>query len=348
MFMYARGAMPGSVSTINNRELRLAARPRGLPGPNVWQLTDEEVPEPDTAEMLVKISHISLDPAMRGWMDDVRSYIRPVALGEVMRAPAVGRVIASRHPGFAEGSWVTGLFGVRQYALSDGQGVRIVDPHLAPLPRYLGALGITGLTAYFGMLDIGRPRPGETVVVSGAAGAVGSIAGQIGRLLGARTVGIAGGGEKCQWLTDVLGFEEAVDYKLGNVRRALRGAAPDGIDVYFDNVGGRLLDDALAVLGVGGRIILCGAISQYNTGERVQGPANYLSLLVNRASMTGLIVFDYEDRYDEATDQLLAWLDAGALIAREHVVRGEIDAFPQLLLDLFAGASTGKLVLELV
>jgi NADPH-dependent curcumin reductase len=340
--------MTTAVSAINNHQLRLAARPQRLPDADVWRLTDEEVPEPSSEEMLVKISHISLDPAMRGWMDDVRSYIRPVRLGEVMRAPAAGLVIASRHPGFAEGSWVTGLFGVQQYALSDGRGVRIVDPKLAPLPRYLGALGITGLTAYFGMLDIGRPAAGETVVVSGAAGAVGSIAGQIGRLMGARTVGIAGGGEKCQWLTDTLGFDEIVDYKLGNVRRALRRAAPDGIDVYFDNVGGPLLDDALAVLGAGGRIILCGAISQYNTGEGVQGPANYLSLLVNRASMTGLIVFDYEDRYDEATDQLLAWLDAGTLIAREHVVRGGIADFPQLLLDLFAGANTGKLVLELV
>jgi NADPH-dependent curcumin reductase CurA len=339
--------MTTSTSTISNHQVRLANRPHGLPGPEVWQFSDEPVAEPGAGQILVRISHISLDPAMRGWMDDVRSYIRPVALGEVMRAPAVGLVLASHHPGFVEGAWVTGLFGVQEYALSDGRGVRVVDPELAPLPRYLGALGITGLTAYFGMLDIGRPAPGETVVVSGAAGAVGSIAGQIARLLGARTVGIAGGAEKCRWLSEDLGFDEVIDYKLDNLRPQLRRAAPDGIDVYFDNVGGPMLDSALARLSVGARIVLCGAISQYNSTDGVTGPANYLSLLANRASMTGLIVFDYESRYDEATKRLLAWLNDGSLTAREHVSRGDLCQFPQLLLDLFAGANIGKLVLEL-
>lgn len=330
-----------------NRQIRLAARPRGLPTHEIWEHSVGPVPGLQDGQLLVKISHISVDPAMRGWLDDVRSYIPPVALGEVMRAIAAGQVVASRNPEFPEGTCVTGLFGVQQYAVSAGEGIRRIDTSRAPIPRYLGALGIAGLTAYFGMTDIGRPQPGDTVVVSGAAGGVGNVAGQIARLHGCRTIGIAGGPEKCQWLTGELGFDAAIDYKAGDVRRALRTAAPAGIDIYFDNVGGATLDAALAALRQRARVVLCGAVSQYNSTAPVAGPVNYLSLLINRASMTGMIIFDYEHRYSEATAHLLQWIEAGNIKTREHIIRGSIDRFPDTLLQLFAGANTGKLILQL-
>lgn len=336
-----------SPTGLVNRQVRLVARPNGLPTEEVWKLADSAVEDLSDGEALVKLSHISLDPAMRGWMDDVRSYIRPVALGEVMRAPAVGQIIASRNPKLAAGDHVWGLLGAQEYARCDDQAVRLVDVNRAPPERYLGALGITGLTAYFGIRDVGRPRPGDTVVVSGAAGAVGSIAGQIAKLDGCRVIGIAGGQDKCRWLTDTLGFDAAIDYKSDDLRAALRRVAGEGIDVLFDNVGGEILDTALARLRRHARVVICGAISQYNLTGDVSGPRNYLSLLINRASMTGFIVFDYQDAYDRATQELLGWLDAGRLIAREDVIRGPIDAFPRALLDLFSGANTGKLVLEL-
>lgn len=333
---------PGAV----NRQVRLAARPRGLPGDEVWERRSEPVPEPGEGQALVELSHISLDPAMRGWMNDTRSYVPPVGLGEVMRAGAAGRVIASRDPGLPEGAYVTGMLGVQDYALTSASAVLVVDPDRAPLERWLGALGMTGLTAYFGMLDIGRPQRGDTVLISGAAGAVGSVAGQIARLCGCRVIGIAGGPEKCEWLTGELGFAAAIDYRSEDVRRALAAAAPDGIDVYFDNVGGEILEIALAALRLHARVVICGAISQYNESE-VRGPANYLSLLVNRASMTGMIVFDWAQRYDEGRERLLGWLQAGELKAREHVVEGSVDDFPEALRSLFAGANTGKMVLAL-
>jgi NADPH-dependent curcumin reductase CurA len=329
-----------------NRQVRLAARPRGLPGEEVWEHRSEPVPEPGEEQVLVEVSHISLDPAMRGWMNDGRSYVPPVGLGEVMRAGAAGRVIASRDPSLPEGTYVTGMLGVQEYALSTASALLIVDPQRAPLERWLGALGMTGLTAYFGMLDVGRPQRGDTVLVSGAAGAVGSVAGQIARLCGCRVIGIAGGVQKCEWLTGELGFAAAIDYKSQDVRRALAAAAPDGIDVYFDNVGGEILEIALAALRLHARVVICGAISQYNESA-VHGPANYLSLLVNRASMTGMIVFDWAERYQEGRERLLDWLASGELKAREHVRRGSVDDFPEALRSLFAGANTGKLVLAL-
>jgi NADPH-dependent curcumin reductase CurA len=261
-----------------------------------------------------------------------------------MRALALGRVTASEHPGFAVGDHVSGVFGVQEFALSDGRGVHKVDPSLAPLPTYLGALGITGLTAYFGLLDVGRLREGETVLVSGAAGAVGSVAGQLAKLKGARAIGIAGGPAKCRWIIDELGFDAAIDYKTQDVRRSLREHAPDGVDVFFDNVGGDVLDAALTRLARGARIVICGGVSQYNA-EHVHGPANYLALIAARGSMTGMVVFDYADRYREAAAELAGWLHDGRLISREHVVQGGVRAFPDTLLGLFAGENTGKLVL---
>ena len=328
-----------------NHQIRLAARPRGLPTPEVWEHTTEQVGDPGPGQFLAKVEYVSLDPAMRGWMNEGKSYIPPVGIGEVMRAGAVAEVVASEHDGFAVGEHVSFAFGVQEYALSDGNGVTKVDPSVAALPTYLGTLGMTGMTAYFGLLDEGRPTEGETVVVSGAAGAVGSVVGQIARLKGCRVVGIAGGAEKCAWLTDELGFDAAIDYKACDVRGRLREAAPKGVDVYFDNVGGEILDDVLAQLRRGARVVICGAISQYNATEAVKGPSNYLSLLVNRASMRGMVVFDYADRYAQAAREMAGWLAEGKLQTREQVVEGGVAAFPDALLMLFAGENTGKLVL---
>ena len=329
-----------------NHQLRLAARPRGLPTPDVWEHTTEEIGDPGPGQFLARVEYLSLDPAMRGWMNEGRSYIPPVGIGEVMRAGAIAEVVASEHEGFAVGEHVSFAFGVQEYALCDGQGVTKVDPELAALPTYLGTLGMPGFTAYFGLLEEGRPVEGETVVVSGAAGAVGSVVGQIAKLKGCRVVGIAGGAEKCAWLTDELGFDAAIDYKAGGVAAALRAAAPKGVDVYFDNVGGEILDDVLAQLRRRARVVICGAISQYNATEGVQGPKNYLSLLVNRASMQGMVVFDYADRYEVAAREMAGWLAAGTLKTREQIVPGGIEAFPDALLMLFRGENTGKLVLE--
>src|SRR5690242_8067134 len=220
---------------------------------------------------------------MRGWMNEARSYVPPVGIGEVMRAGGIGRVTDSRHPDFQNGELVSGMFGVQRFAVSDGRAVRPVDTSLAPAPVHLGVLGMTGLTAYFGLLDLGHPEPGQTVVVSGAAGAVGSVVGQIARVKGCHTVGIAGGPEKCAWLVEELGFDAAIDYKHGDLRTELRRHTPDGVDVYFDNVGGDTLDEVLRRIARGARVVICGAISQYNAEQPPRGPANYMQLLVQRA-----------------------------------------------------------------
>ncbi|WP_406276518.1 NADP-dependent oxidoreductase [Streptomyces sp. NBC_00191] len=330
-----------------NHQLRLAARPVGEPRPTDWEHVEEPVAEPGDGEFLVQVLYLSIDPAMRGWMNAGKSYIRPVDIGEVMRAGAVGRVIASRHPDFSEGDHVSGSFGVQEYCVSDGRGVTKVDPALAPLPVYLGTLGMPGMTAYFGLLDIGRPLAGQTVVVSGAAGAVGSVVGQIAKILGCRVIGIAGGERKCRAVVEEFGFDAAIDYQTEDVRKALREHAPDGVDVYFDNVGGDILDAVLTRLARGARIVICGAISQYNNTEPVKGPSNYMSLLVNRASMTGMVVFDYADRYGEGVAQLAEWLAAGQLLSKEDVVSGGVEAFPETLLRLFRGENLGKLVLQI-
>ncbi len=332
------------MSSINH-QVRLAARPSGLPKASDWDFTEEPVPVPGDGEFVVQASFISLDPAMRGWMNAGASYIAPVEIGDVMRAGVVGRVTASEHPGFAVGDHVYSDFGVQEYALSGGKGAIKIDPALAPLPTYLGTLGLPGMTAYFGLLDTGKLKEGDTVVVSGAAGAVGSVAGQIAKIKGCRVIGIAGGREKCRWLTDDLGFDAAIDYKADDVRAALREAAPNGVDLYFDNVGGEILDAVLTRLARGARIVICGAVSQYNA-TAVRGPANYLSLLVARASMTGMVVFDYAARYGQAAAEIAGWMSEGRLISREDIAEGGLSAFPDTLLKLFAGENTGKLVLR--
>ncbi|WP_043431940.1 NADP-dependent oxidoreductase [Cystobacter fuscus] len=328
-----------------NHQFRLAARPVGMPKREDWNYTEEPVREPGDGELLVKVLYLSLDPAMRGWMNEGKSYIPPVAIGEVMRAGGAGRVVSSKHPGFVAGDYVIGHFGVQEYALSNGKDVAKVDPRVAPLPVHLGTLGMPGLTAYFGLLDIGKPKPGDTVVVSGAAGAVGTVVGQIAKLKGCRVVGIAGGADKCRYIVDELGFDAAIDYKSEDVKSALRTHCPKGVDVYFDNVGGDILDAVLTRLARGARIVICGAISQYNNTGPVKGPANYMSLLVNRASMTGMVVFDYAERYGEAVREMAGWRAAGKLKSREDIVQG-LQTFPDTLLKLFKGENTGKLVLQ--
>jgi NADPH-dependent curcumin reductase len=329
-----------------NHQFRLAARPVGLCKSSDWNFTEEPVAEPGDGEVLVKVRYLSMDPAMRGWMNDGRSYIAPVGIGEVMRALGAGEVITSNHPGLAPGDSVTGLLGVQEFAVVNGDAVIKVDPGLAALPVYLGALGMPGMTAYFGLLDIGRPADGETVVVSGAAGAVGSIVGQIAKLKGCHVVGIAGGAEKCRHIVEDLGFDAAIDYKADNVGSALAQQCPSGIDVYFDNVGGEILDAALARLARHGRVVICGAISQYNATGVIKGPSNYMSLLVNHASMTGFVVTDYGARFAEGAGQMAEWIAAGKLTTREDIAVG-FETFPDTLLRLFKGENTGKLVLEI-
>jgi len=330
---------------VVNHQFRLAARPVGMPKRSDWSYTEEPVREPGEGEVLVKLLYISLDPAMRGWMNEGKSYIAPVGIGEVMRAGGAGRVIASKNPKFAVGDYVYGGFGVQEYALSDGKSLTKVNIKLAPLPIYLGTLGMPGMTAYFGLLDIGQPKPGETVVVSGAAGAVGQVVGQIAKIKGCRVIGIAGGSEKCRYVLNDLGLDAAIDYKSEDVKKSLAKHCPKGVDVYFDNVGGDILDAVLTQLARGARIVICGAISQYNNTGPIKGPSNYLSLLVNRASMKGMVVYDYADRYAEAAREMAGWLLAGKLKSREDVVEG-LETFPETLLKLFKGENTGKLMIK--
>jgi NADPH-dependent curcumin reductase CurA len=328
-----------------NHQFRLAARPTGLVGREHFDYVEEPVPALVDGQVLVKILYVSLDPAMRGWMSEGRSYIPPVQIGEVMRAGTVGVVAESKSERFAPGDHVTSWLGVQEYAVCDENAVFKIDAYAAPLTTYLGALGMPGMTAYFGLLDVGAPKEGETVVVSGAAGAVGSVVGQIAKLKGCRVVGIAGGPEKCAWIVDELSFDAAIDYKSENVPDALRKHCPEGVDVYFDNVGGEILDAVLARLARGARVPLCGAISQYNKMDSMRGPSNYMSLLVNRARMQGFVVIDYMSRYPEATREMAGWIAEGKLVAREDVVEG-FEGFPEALQKLFAGENVGKLVLK--
>jgi NADPH-dependent curcumin reductase CurA len=330
---------------LTNHKFLLAARPVGMPKPSDWTFTEEPAREPKEGELLVKLLYISLDPAMRMWINESRSYLPPVGIGEVMRGLGLGIVTASRNPSFAVGDHVSGSFGVQEYAITDGRGIRKVDAKIAPLPKYLSVLGMPGMTAYFGLLDTGQPKPGEMVVVSAAAGAVGSIVGQIAKIKGCRVVGIAGGAEKCHYIAHELGLDAAIDYKSENVKQSLREHCPEGIDVYFDNVGGAILEAALAQIKLHARIVICGAISQYcNTGP-VTGPGNYLSLLSNRATMKGMLVLDYVDRYPQAGAEMANWMAAGRLKSREDIVEG-LETFPETLLKLFKGENTGKLMLK--
>ena len=329
-----------------NHQVRLAARPVGLPKPSDWSYTEEPVAEPGEGEVLVKIGYISLDPAMRGWMNEGRSYIAPVEIGDDMRALAAGRVIASNYPDLAVGDHVTGLLGVQEYAVASGHAVMKVDTGLAPLPVYLGTLGMPGMTAYFGLLDIGRPAEGETVVVSGAAGAVGGVVGQIAKLKGARAIGIAGGAEKCSYVVGELGFDAAIDYKSEDVAAGLHEHCPKGIDVYFDNVGGEILDAALARLARHARVVVCGAISQYNATGAMSGPVqlHVAARQPRQHDRVRGVRLRREIRRRRTRDGRVA-VRGQADLARGHR-EGGIERFPETLLRLFEGKNTGKLVLQ--
>ncbi|AZE60278.1 MULTISPECIES: NADP-dependent oxidoreductase [Pseudomonas fluorescens group] len=328
-----------------NRQFLLAKRPVGAATRETFTYQEVPVGAPADGQVLVRNEYLSLDPAMRGWMNEGKSYIPPVGIGEVMRALGVGKVIASNNPKFAVGDYVNGALGVQDYFLGEPRGFYRVDPKLAPLPRYLSALGMTGMTAYFALLETGAPKAGDTVVISGAAGAVGSIAGQIAKIKGCRVVGIAGGADKCKFLVDELGFDAAIDYKSEDVPAALKRECPKGVDVYFDNVGGDILDAVLSRLALKARVVICGAISQYNNKEAVKGPANYLSLLVNRARMEGFVVMDHAANFPAAGQEMAGWMAQGKLKSKEDIVEG-LETFPETLMKLFNGENFGKLVLK--
>jgi NADPH-dependent curcumin reductase CurA len=339
------------MASLHNRQVRLAARPVGNAKDSDWQSTTEPVAEPADGGVLVKTLMLSLDPAMRGWMNEGKSYIPPVGIGEVMRAGGIGRVVASKNPAFAIGDTVSGTLGVQEYCLVAADQLRRsglfkIDLRAGSATQWLNVLGMPGMTAYFGLREVGQPKAGDMLVVSGAAGAVGQTVGQLGRILGCKVVGIAGGADKRRFVVDELGFDACIDYKGGTVRDGLKQHCPDGVDIYFDNVGGEILDAVLAKLRRHARIVICGAISQYNNTTPVQGPKNYLSLLVNRARMEGMVVFDYADRYPAAIAELAGYLRDGRLKSREDVVRGGVEAFPQALQRLFSGANFGKLALH--
>lgn len=331
-----------------NKQIKLSQRPVGMPDANTWTFESQPIPDLKEGEILIQNHYISLDPAMRGWMNNAKSYIPPVGIGEVMRAGTVGQIIkANNHPKLKEGDYVTGWGGVQQYSVSDGKGYFKVDPNIAPLPLYIGTLGMPGMTAYFGILEVGKIKEGDIVLVSGAAGAVGSIVGQVAKIKGCKVIGIAGGPEKCKYLIDELGFDGAIDYKNEDVKVALKRECPKGIDVYFDNVGGDILDAALAKLRMHARIVICGAISQYNNKEAIKGPSNYLSLLVNRATMQGMVVLDYAPKYKEAAMEMGMWLMQGKMKSKEDIYEG-IENFQDTFARLFSGDKMGKLILKVI
>lgn len=315
--------------------------------PSNFELRDSAPPAPGEGEFLVRNLYLSLDPAMRTWMADQPSYIPPVGIGEVMRGACVGRVVESHHPDYGAGELVLGVFGWQDYAVSDGGGAIAVTkvPDGVPATMPLGVLGITSLTAYFGLKEIAKPQAGETVVVSGAAGATGSVTGQLAKIWGCRVVGIAGGREKCDWLVGELGFDGAIDYKGEKVSARLRELCPDGIDVFWDNVGGEVLEAALANLAFHARVVLCGAISNYNASEPI-GPRNYMNLLVRRARMEGFVVFDYLPRTDEAMAELVPLVMEGKLRYRDDV-RDGLETAPDALVDLYSGDNRGKLLVKI-
>lgn len=330
-----------------NKKLILTKRPIGMPEADTWKLEEENIPELNDGEVLIRNHYISLDPAMRGWMNASKSYIAPIELGDVMRAGSIGKVIQSKNSKYAVGDVLTGWGGVQQYVVTSGEGYYPVDTSLAPMPMYIGTLGMPGMTAYFGILEVGKIKEGDTVLVSGAAGAVGSVVGQIAKIKGCKVVGIAGGKEKCDYLVNKLGFDGAIDYKNEKVHAGIKEHCPKGIDVFFDNVGGDILDAALARLRMHARVVICGAISQYNNKTAIKGPSNYLSLLVNRATMQGMVVMDYAKDYRTAAMQMGQWIMEGKLKSREDIYEG-IENFYDTFLRLFSGEKKGKLILKVI
>ena len=330
-----------------NRRWLLEHRPRGDIEDSDFRWDEQPVSEPSEGEIVVRMLMLSCDPTQRGWLGG-DTYLPAIEIGAPVRSIGAGRVVASRHADYAEGDIVTGILSWQDYVRLAPTGLNRLaklSPDL-PLERALSVLGLNGNTAYFGLLDIGRPQPGETLVVSGAAGATGSLVGQIGKIKGCRVIGIAGGHEKCRWLTQTAGFDVAIDYKSDDVAARLHEACPDGIDIYFDNVGGEILDVALAQLAFHGRVVLCGAIANYNATQLPPGPKNYLRLLVQRGRMEGFIVLDYAQRYGESTAALAAWLAEGKLTEKVDVQQG-LENAPATLRRLFSGHNEGKQLLRI-
>ncbi len=333
---------------MKNKQIIFKKRPVGVPDADTWQLETNPIPELKEGEVLIAQHYISLDPAMRGWMNDTKSYIPPVAINDVMRAGSIGKVIKNNgNPKFEIGDVVTGWGGVQQYLVTNGDGWYKVDTRLATMPKYIGVLGMPGMTAYFGITEVGKIKPSDIVLISGAAGAVGSVVGQIAKIKGCTVIGIAGGQEKCDYLINELGFDEAIDYKSENIYSALKKKCPKGVDVYFDNVGGKILDAALSKLRMHARVVICGAISQYNNKTRIDGPSNYLSLLVTRSTMQGMVVMDYAKNFGEAAKQMGLWMQEGKIKSKEAIYEG-IENFHETYNRLFSGDKKGKLVLKVI
>jgi NADPH-dependent curcumin reductase CurA len=334
------------MATVNH-QVRLKSRPNGIPQAENFELAESPVPEPAGGQILVRNEFLSVDPAMRGWVAAQANYAEPVGIGEVMRSFAAGKVIASRHPGFAEGDAVMGMLGWQEYAVTDGGAVwRKVKETDLPLSLSLGVLGLNGLTAYFGFLDLGEPRPGDTVVVSTAAGSVGSAVGQIAKLMGCRAVGVTGGPVKRKLCLDEFGYDAAIDYKAGDVGKALSEACPRGVDVYFDNTSGAISDAVLARLALRARVVICGTASVASWDPPPMGPRVERNLLVKRARMSGLLVFDFQHRYEEAVARLAEWVRAGKLNYREEIVDG-IERAPGSIAELYRGENLGKRLIRL-
>ena len=330
-----------------NRQVRLRARPEGIPQAEHFEIVEAPVPELSDRQFLVRNEFLSVEPAMRGWVNAVANYSEPVGIGEVMRAFAAGTVVASRHPDYRDGDKVMCMFGWQEFAVSDGASVRrkVKEADL-PLSLSLGVLGLNGVTAYFGLLDVGEPRPGDTVVVSTAAGAVGSAVGQIAKIMGCRTVGIAGGPVKTKLCVDTFGYDAAIDYRSDDLANQLAAAAPRGVNVYFDNTAGRISDTVLARLAVGARVVVCGTASVASWDPLPQGPRVERHLLVKRARMSGMLAFDYAPRFEEAIARLADWVRAGRLAYREDVADG-IENCPGAIAELYRGENLGKRLIRL-
>ena len=330
-----------------NRQVRLKSRPVGIPEAEHFEIVSAPIPECGDNEVLVRNIYLSVDPAMRGWVSDVMSYLEPVRVGAVMRSLAVGRVDVSHNPDFRPGEFVTGMFGWQDYASVEAKTIqRKVTETDLPISTSLGVLGLNGMTAYFGFLEIGQPKTGETVVVSTAAGAVGSCVGQIAKIKGCRTVGIAGGPEKVRICRDEFRYDAAVDYKAGDFKSALAAACPEGVDIYYDNTNGRISDEVLKHLRVGARVVLCGTVSVAKWDPVPEGPRVQRYLLVKRARMQGFIVLDYAERYAEAVQQLAQWVREGLIRYREDILEG-IDQAPGSIASLYRGENFGKRLIRI-
>jgi NADPH-dependent curcumin reductase CurA len=332
-----------------NRQWLLAKRPEGMVSAENFEYREVPVPEPGAGEVLIRNLYLSFDPTQRGWMEDRESYVPPVQIGEPMRAGSVGQVVKSNDPNFAEGDLVQTTGGWQDYVVMPATGGLMgltKLPEGIPPTMALSVLGVTGLTAYWGLLDLGEPKEGETVLVSGAAGATGSVAGQIARIKGCRVVGIAGGPEKCAWLTEKARFDDVIDYKNEDVDARIGETCPNRVDVFFDNVGGDILEAALNHINMRARVVLCGGISSYNATEPVPGPTNLMNLVIMRARMEGFIVIDYMDRAQEAVTDLLGWIQSGELVFQEDIQEG-FENIPETLTRLFTGKNIGKQLLRI-